>query len=229
MKTIEIEKEKIVKAFKMFTADKLSPRPELSIPCKQKGKYYASDAISLIMLPSELLDLDFEETTKPNFASVIPKEYNCSIEIKVSELEKQLIPEMIDEFEIIGKDVDCKVCEGLGEIEYTANYSNRTYTIDSVCPVCKGDGCSEKSFRKKTGKQIGDPKTTFKMLGVGFVYKELKRLVDTCNLFEIKTIKKVSGTEKSPNVFIVGNFTVLIMPFKIEGDYIIKEIIINGK
>src|ERR1035437_8413099 len=113
MTTTEIDYEKV---FRLFS-QKDGLRQEMNNPFKQNGKYYATDAFSMIFMPIEKAELTFIAQSKPDATAIIPRESNCNIEIKVSDIERQLIPDMIEETideEVMKK---CYECDGDGKVE----------------------------------------------------------------------------------------------------------------
>jgi len=198
------------KLFQLF-AGKDETRIYMNQPFKHNGKYYATDAYSLICMPAEKVELNFVEQDKPEVESVIPKETNCNVEIKVADIEKQLIPTMIDETieeEIKNK---CKECDGDGVVECDMEHEHE-------CPKCYGAGEIVTEIEKPTGKKILMGHKVFKMLEVGFQYTQLRRLIDACNMMGVETITKTFGTDKRGNLFTCGEVKILVMPAIISGD-----------
>lgn len=205
------------KLFKLFVSkDEL--RPDLDHPFEQNGKYYATDAHALVFVDARLVNLPYPKQEKPEVWKVVPNKETCNIEIKVSELEKNLISEMIDEEIEYGKDIECKECKGEGEVEWEYDGLLRTYENEFTCPACDGDGLESKTYFKKTGKKIPNPLTKHKMFEVGFLHGQLQRLIDASKIIGVENITKIFGEKSNANVFQVGNVTVLVMPAMIE-DY----------
>lgn len=205
-------KEAYEKVFNLFIAGDDDLRPDLCRPFKQDGFYYATDAYSLIFLPVQGTDLPFQEQYKPCPAKIIPKEPNCNIEINVADLERQLLPDMIDEME------DCTECEGKGERDCDMGHTHD-------CPNC--DGTGEK--KTSTDKKIEDPTKMFVLDGIGFQYWQLRRLIDACKLLGVETITKTNGDGLNVNLFKCGAAGVLVMPCHVDesGEEDVKPVIIN--
>lgn len=203
------------KLFNLFVSkDEL--RPDLCHPFEQNGRYYATDAHALVFIDATGIELGYPKQEKPNMITHIPKEATWNVEINVAALERNLISEMIDEEIEVGEDVECKECEGEGEVEWEFNGKHRTYHKENTCPLCDGDGLERKSFMKKTGRQVPNPLTKHKMFGVGFLHGQLQRLIDASKIMGVETITKTFGQKSNGNMFTVGNATVLIMPALIE-------------
>jgi hypothetical protein len=208
MTTTKIDYKKIFELF--VSQDGLDEL--ITHPFKQKEMQYATDRHSLIRLPVEKVDLDFAEQDKPNAGVVIPKETNCNIEIKIADIELQLIPDLIDETveektEKKCTNSDCE--EGVVECEYGHDHD---------CPICNGNGTTVITVNVPTGKKIPVETKKFRLLGVGFMYKQLRRFIDACKLMEVEIVRKTFGTINGANLFKCGDATILVMPALIDED-----------
>lgn len=209
----ELSKEEYIKLFEMFCGDD-SVRPWMNTPFKQNDHHIATDGHGMILLPCKYRELDFLALENPaNIMSVVPTEKACDIRISVAKLEQALVPEMIEEEAWIGKDVECKECDGEGCVDWEYKH----YTDSFKCPECFGDGLEEKRRKEKTGKQVPNPRKGFRVFGgIGFYDKQLRRLIDASKIIGEETIVRTFGTEDGPNAFEVGEFKILVMPFKIQ-------------
>lgn len=163
-------------------------------PFKRGGMYYATDALSMIFIPVDKADLHVEEKYQLDPKAVISEEKNCSDKIDVAELEKKLVPEMVEEenVEIIERECTC---------HDRAN-----------CTVCDGYGSIIRERRMKTGKMIHNQLKVYKMYEAKFTYKQLIRLVVACKMMRIETITRVYGSERFGNLFQCGDASILVMP-----------------
>ena len=208
MTTTQIDYEKV---FRLFS-QKDGLRQEMNNPFKQNGKYFATDAYSMIFMPIEKAELNFVAQSKPDATAIIPRESNCNIEIKVADIERQLIPDMIDETieeEIMKK---CTECDGDKVVECDLGH-------DHECVECDGTGETEDVISKPTGKKIPNPSKLFKTLGTGetgFQYCQLRRLIDACKMMGVETITKTFGTPRKGNVFQCGETIIIVMPALID-------------
>ena len=204
------------KAFQLFVSkDEL--RPDMLTPFKQDNKYFATDAMAIIFIPIEEVELNYPERSRPQCSAVLPKEDVMNIKINISDIEEKLIPEMIEEFTEEEKETDCAECSGTGEVEFEYNTHIETYYLEADCPLCKGAGSITKTDAKPTGKTIPNPSQKYKMQGTGFHYWQLKRLVDACKILDVETITKTNGTERHGNLFKCGKATIMIMPIISDG------------
>lgn len=198
------------KAFELFVSTD-DYRANISVPFKQNGVYYATDAHAMIIMPVGLVKLDYSEQEMPKLDSIIPKE-NCNIMINISELEAKLIPEMIDEIIEDKKEDRCNECNGDGEVEFEYDASNGIHYIDADCPVCEGTGKIETKSKKNTGKKIINPDKIYRIFGVFYMYKQLKRLIDACHILGVEEITQIYNATNNGNLFACGSVKILIMP-----------------
>lgn len=200
------------KVFQLFVDKGKDCRINLSKPFRRMGNYYATDNHSMIILPVEKAELDFQPQDEPKAESVVPKETNCNVEIRISDIDRQLIPTMVDEMieEETKKKCTNRDCEK-GYVECDMGHEHE-------CPTCGGEGEIITEVAKPTGKKIVMEHKLFRMLEVGFQYKQLRRLIDACNLMGVETITKVFGTEKNGNLFQCGDARILVMPAIISGE-----------
>ena len=204
------------KAFQLFIGSDVL-RPDILTPFKQCDKYFATDAMAMIILPINEAELNYPERERPKCDAIIPKEETMNIEMRVSELEEKLIPEMIEEFTEEEKETDCAECRGDGEVEFEYDTLKETFYYKTDCPGCEGSGTIKHTEEKPTGKTISNPSQKYKMMGTGFHYWQLKRLVDACKIMEVETIVKTYGTERNVNLFKCGKATIMIMPIMYDG------------
>lgn len=208
--------------FNLFCEKEPTIRVDLLVPHIASGNYVATDRVSMIYCPTKNIQLDFikVETEKAEkYDKIFSTESNCHIKIKVSELESGLIPSMIDEFKVVGKDVDCDECGGQGEVDWEYSARHRTYTENFDCPVCDGFGLSAREKTVPTGNKIPDEKKMFHLLGSYFYYKQLIRLVNACKMIGVQEITKIYGGEIKQNIFQVGEFKIVVMPLSRDSEY----------
>ncbi len=210
------------KVFSLFVAteNEVPARPELYTPFTQGEMQYATDAIAIIRLPIEKENLEFDRREKPKCEKVIPAESNCNVKIKISDLESQLVPTMIDEVIYETKEMRCRNCRGRGEAECDMGHNHE-------CDQCDGTGTIEGEVEKPTGNKIADPDKGFSLLGVEFLYKQLNRLVTACKLMGVETVEKTYGEVSRANVFLCGDCTIVVMPALIGNDRDEETIAIN--
>src|SRR3990167_10869447 len=115
MITTQTDYEKVFQLFVLQSQDDY--RLDLKQPFKQGERYWATDAYSIIFLPVEKAQLNFAEQDKPKASAIIPTEQNCKNESKVSDIEMQLIPTMIEEEEELETKKECSECDGEGVLE----------------------------------------------------------------------------------------------------------------
>jgi len=212
MKKTEIDYEKV---FQLFVGND-DYNEKFKKPFRYNGYYYATDGCSLIFMPIAVKPSLKYSNGILNQKNIIPDDIICynrvantikctmKVEIKVSELEKKLVPTMINEK--IKKSDICPECEGSGTVDYDYKGS----TIEGDCPKCKGTGKCDKEV--ETENMIVNREQKYKMHDVYFRYYLLNRLVEACNLMNVKTIYKTAGTKNTANKFICVDATILLMP-----------------
>lgn len=199
--TQKIDYEKI---FWLFAGDN-KYRPDMLQPFKRAGYYFSTDAYSMIIMQETLAELPFQKQERPEAEKILPAEPMYEVEITVDDIDRQLVPDIIDEMEEEEKEVKCKDCGGDGSQECDLGH-------DHECDVCSGDGSYTDTIEKPTGRKVADNNKNFRMLSVGFKYKELRRLVDACKMMGVERIKKTNGTDRSGNFFVCGDVKILVMP-----------------
>mgnify|MGYP003577178019 CR=1 FL=1 len=212
MKTTSIN---YIELFNLFISkDEL--RPEITHPFKQEGLYFATVAIGLICMPTDKIDLPFNEQAKPQAKRILPEQENMNVVISIQELEEKLVPEMIDEVEYIAEDVECKDCDGHGAVEWEFSGNKKTYYEEMDCPVCSGSGLESEQSERLTGNKIPNPDKGYIFNDVGYRYCELERLIKAAKLCNALTVTKVAGTRNTASAFKLNeHITVLIMPYNI--------------
>jgi hypothetical protein len=204
--------KKHIELFNLFVS-KDDLKPDLLKPCKQNGFYYATDAYSLIYMPTYIMELPFEEQSKPHFDKVIPKTLDCNISFDFNLLKQPKNVELMKE--VLFDEVKCEQCNGDGYLECDLGHNHD-------CKNCDGVGYYETN-RRLTGRLILPNDKYYKIDGVVFSSEQINKLVRVCEILNVTTINKLTGNEKKGNIFSIGNVNVLMMPkyYEVE-DKIIK-------
>ena len=191
------------KLFSLFVSDN-DGREVLRTPFKQDGRYCATDAHSMIYMPVETADLPFEERDKPNATKIIIQydKRDKNDVINVVDFERQLVPYMIPATK------DCDACGGEGSD--TCNLGH-----DHDCEPCEGMG----SVELRGAPPVADTNKKFVMLGVGYTYKQLRRVLDACAMLKLNTFTRTAGTKNGGNLFTCCECQILVMPCILDGEY----------
>ena len=123
MTTTEINYDK---SFQLFI-NKDDYREQCQKPFKYKDKYFASDGYGLMFLPTSEVELPYPEKEITSFSAVIEKPKTLNQEISVLELERKLIPEMIDEESISEQE---EIIEVYKQIEGGTNHQSENRDTD---------------------------------------------------------------------------------------------------
>ena len=133
---------KYEKALRLFTGyDQY--REWTQEPHAQEEYVYASEAHVAIQIEKRLLEYDYPELEKPNFASVfqVKKDLDMVMTLKGMSAVYDSIPYTTME--------RCEACGGKGVVDYEFEYDCTTYTQSGECPVCGGEGVVESHVRKR--------------------------------------------------------------------------------
>jgi len=128
-----------------------------------------------------------QEGERPDYTENIKRIYpesNIDVEVNVEEFNEDYEEEMA-----------CKTCHGRGEVTYTFE----KYTRELDCPVCEG-----------TGFALNDESVIIN--GVEFLKRYVVTLLYLANAVGVKSVKHVFTSPTKPNMFVVGELKVLIVP-----------------
>lgn len=130
----------------------------------------------------------------------------CKKKVTIEAINKALdeCPK-VDEEIIIQDTVECKECDGSGEVywEYTDN-TGHTHEHLGECPVCDGTGEAEHEKTKKTGKKVIADDAVVAM-GNAYVFaKYIQILKRTMDFLNIAAVKMVHNSLKGANEFVVN-------------------------
>lgn len=201
------------KLFKMFCGDD-ELRTKMLLPFEFNGKIYATDAHKLIRCDKSILEFKLTNKEKPlNAEAVIPKE-NCNriLKTKVEDFEQFKI---VDDYDKVGKDLDCKECTGTGSVEW----SYKNYEEEHDCPVCDGSGYSSESRLVPNGKKTFDKKAYLTIDGIFFNINLFMAIFEAQKIIGDEIISLNICTKTKPALFKIGNYEFVIMPImNYEGD-----------
>lgn len=202
-----METEKLKKAFQLFVSND-DMRPEMMQPFRQVDTYCATDAHTLIYMPTEGIELGYPEQAKPNFKPVIPQGGDKYDIIQIAKLRQQLeaMAQMTEEV------IDCDECHGEGTVSVSYYARSRHYHLKAECPICKGECYT------LTGNKVPDGDQYFNLLGVIFAQRILIRLVEACEILDLTNITRVSGGPIGANLFIHGKIGIILMPINFSHD-----------
>ena len=199
---------------KMF-AGATEPRKWMQEPFTFDGYTGATDGYTMIVTEGEIkdfasLDVEYEKKVK----GVIPAEVN-SFNFLLTDIKSaaQKAP-LVDEVKSQGKDVECKACHGIGDVEFTFVYNHREYETDADCPICDGSGFEEEEKQVPTGNKIPDPFSLIQFGPCRLQLRFIDRLIKVIEYENAESVSLVSAVDdwSSPCLFKVGKTKVLIMP-----------------
>lgn len=181
-------------------------RPAMHKPFEINGKVYATDAYSLVRTDKENIGFILDNEHKPINCEGSISEINMSLVLDIT--KKMFEPlKTADEYEFLGKDIECETCECSGQVEWEFEH----YTRDFDCPVCEGSGLSEKKRSRKTGgKTFGN-----------FVVKIKDSYFDVSRFYRLVKVRDILGGEielisyinkRKAAMFKIGVCEILLMP-----------------
>ena len=194
-------------------------RPAMMFPNLVNGIVYATDTHALVAIPENELALKYGTNEKyPNAQKILDdfsKKELQSVRVNTLDLAKELTKARI---EVDKYSIKCKECKGSGTVEFEyCDKQNETHYIDGDCPICDGEGSSEKDSKfariklsmieKEDGTQIAinindlyfHPFQLYRL----FMVASLKRIDDFEILYDANNYGQV--------VSIFGNIKVLTM------------------
>lgn len=139
----------------------------------------------------------------------------CKKKVTIEALNKALdeCPK-IDEEIVIQDAVECKECDGTGEVywEYTDNTGHTHEHLDE-CPVCDGTGEIEHEKTKKTGKKIVNKKAVINVGNAYIFANNLYRLKFAMDFLGITSADLISNPDMWSNEFILDDdIHITLMP-----------------
>lgn len=189
-------------------------RPAMLLPFEYNGKIYATDAHKLIRCDKSILEFELTNKEKAlNGESVFPKE-NCNriLKTKIEDLEPF---KFADDYDTIGKDVDCDECDGTGTVEW--NYKH--YEEEYDCPKCDGSGLSSGSRLVPNGKKTFDKIAYLAIDGVFFNINLFISLFEAQKIIGGDIISLNVVEPRKPSLFKISNYEFIFMPIlNYEGD-----------
>ena len=130
-------------------------RPDMAAPYLKNGYVCATEGHIMIRIKAETLNGEYNEIDSLNID--LPAD-NCNFIIGLHDIKTAIasIPQ-VEEKEKVGKDIECKECDGAGEVEWEYRGKSGRYHHKYLdCPKCQGDGCISRVKYKKTGRMIPD-------------------------------------------------------------------------
>lgn len=194
-----------------FCADREQKNEVFYTPFEQNGYIYATDGNILIKISKSITTNKYQYRDKPNCQSVfVPCKQKMVI--KISELRNKISKaDLIDEVIQIGKDVECKECDGYGEVEW--EYKTHTKYFD--CPVCDGSGYKEQKQEKQTGNKIHDPYFKVNIIDRHFQLRYIDKVINIAEFIGDGniTLKYNANKISEQIIFIINeNIDILLMP-----------------
>lgn len=127
--------------------------PQFHKPFLQDGYVVATDTTILIRVRKELLKGGYAENSHVPTVSKVLTDYNFDKAVTLEKLAAAIAQcPLVDEEILISEAVDCRDCDGDGEVEW--EYTDKdfiTHREYHECPVCYGSGTRRPAKYRKTG------------------------------------------------------------------------------
>lgn len=193
--------------------DKTHIKEELTKPFfnTRCNEVWSTDGHVLIRIKPERLVNEYPkgELTLPAL------EFPCKKKVTIEALNKALneCPK-IDEEIVIQDAVECKECDGSGEVywEYTDNTGHTHEHLDE-CPVCNGTGEITLEKTKKTGKKIVNEKAVINVGNAYFFANTLYRLKFAMDFLDITSVELIYNHYRNASEFVIDeDICIELMP-----------------
>lgn len=191
---------------------------------KEQNKVFATNGHILVSLNSSYFQgIDFVENYADKISAVYPMQHNISFNISIADLKDKIakyVP-LIDEVKKVEKANKCKDCQGTGVVNFEFEDSKfNTYTIESECPVCEGEGKILDEIEEKTGSKIYLPKGYIQLGVCLFDINTVHKIIKISELMSVDSIQLVNQTEyNKANLFLISDVEFIAMPCMESPDY----------
>jgi hypothetical protein len=205
--------KKYKEILKMFCSNDMI-RYWMKDPFIMGDKVIATDGVFLVAVDKD--GLDYNQLSSDYVSKVsksYPMDYNMNFPISVEELKSLLsaVP-LIEEEET----KPCDECNGVGEVTWEYDTSERTYEKELDCPVCNGEG---EIIIIKKGVMVRSPLDLCKIGNCSFFIDKIDQLIKVAEILEVNEIIQVNQTlNNKANMFKIGDIEIMLMPTIINKD-----------
>ena len=176
----------------------LRSNPFFNTKCNE---VWSTDGYNLIRIKPERLIGEYPKGE----LNLPPLECPCKKKITIEAINKALdeCPK-IDEEIIIQDAVECKECDGSGEVywEYTDNTGHTHEHLDE-CPVCNGTGELEPEKTKKTGRQIIKEDAVINIGIAYFFANNICKLKSAMDFLDITSVELIYNHYRNASEFVI--------------------------
>lgn len=191
--------------------DSDNPRPEFTQPFSQKGNVYATEGHILIRVNQSSIDSEYEEREKPHCSHLFYESFQFEDELSLDDLNALMAnADNIEEVQYYGEDIECKDCEGTGEVPW----EYKSWEKEFECPLCDGTGFTSQRKSKPTGNLIPNPETKIRIRNTTFKLRYLSIISKTLKLLGVgQCVYKENIKYSGPSFFEINkDIMVLLMP-----------------
>ncbi|MBF1565811.1 MAG: hypothetical protein HXO16_01880 [Prevotella salivae] len=193
----------------------LRSNPFFNMKCNE---VWGTDGYVLIRIKPERLVGEYPKGE----LNLPPLECPCKKKITIEAINKALgeCPK-VDEEIIIQDAIECKECDGSGEVywEYT---DNNCYTHEHLdeCPVCNGTGELEPEKTKKTGRQITKEDAVINIGNGYFFAKNICKLKSAMDFLDITSVELIYNHYRNASEFVIDeDIRIELAPMSFDHTY----------
>lgn len=165
------------------------------------NEVWSTDGYNLIRIKPERLIGEYPKGE----LNLPPLECPCKKKITIEAINKALgeCPK-VDEEIVIQDAVECKECDGSGEV-YWKYIDNNCYTHEHLdeCPVCNGTGELEPEKTKKTGRQIIKEDAVINIGIAYFFANNICKLKSAMDFLDITSVELIYNHYRNASEFVI--------------------------
>ncbi|MBD5414860.1 MAG: hypothetical protein HDR46_01095 [Bacteroides sp.] len=184
-------------------------RPRFMKPWRERDKVFASENHILIRVNGNMTTANYPEYNSDNTNKLIPTGASDGI-LSAAILENAIsYAPLVDEKERVIDDVECKECDGTGEVEWDYKCWSKMFE----CPCCYGTGHIETSRKKATDRKVIDPNAVIKIGPKYFWAGFLKQILDAMEYCGCKEATVTFGDRIRATRFnLTDEIDIILMP-----------------
>lgn len=178
-------------------------------PWRERNKVFASETHILIRVNGYMTTADYPEYNSDNTNKIIPTGVPDGI-LSAAILENAIsYAPLVDEMEERGNDIECKECDGTGEVEWDYKHWSKIFE----CPCCYGTGYTETARMEATGRKVIDPEAAIRIGLLYFRAVFLKQVLDAMECCGCKEAAVTFGSRTGATRFnLTDEIDIILMP-----------------
>ena len=170
-------------------------------------KTVSTNGWALIATPK--IDEYEDKTEKVKTVYPMPKLFDQQITIEELKNKLNTVP-LVDCYDEIEK--ECDACNGSGYVDFTFDYGLKEYELGGDCPVCDGEGITQKKSDKPKGKKEYDYNKYGRIGNSVFNIHRIEELIFIAETIEENIIHVLNQKEFNSSLFQIGEVEIIMMP-----------------